>query len=405
MVKMKRKVIYLSLILIFVGIAGYLLITNPDIQERLGLSPRPNVLLITVDALRPDHLGCYGYQRYTSPNIDKLARGGVLFTQAIAQGSWTWPSIHSLLTGTYPSTHKVYFWDSSLSDYITTLPRMLKDYGYNTAFITGHGGLSTESGLRGDFDTWEDISGAKADKTTQEAIDWMREYQRSPFFLWLHYMDTHDMYFFKPSDERRSVEVLSELEIKNGLLNYDKAISQVDAQIGRLLEELEKLGLYKNTIIIITADHGEEMGEHSLYFNHGGWLWESLIRVPLIIFYFPLFKEGQIIEQQAQHIDIVPTLVDILGVRQAGTFEGRNLLALIRGKEVQSVYAFSEHRENEGEVSDGQWVWTIYSVRGKENKLILILDKHGEHYKMFDLVKDPLESKDIKDKERSKFLF
>ena len=373
-------------------------------------APRyPNILLITVDALRPDHLGCYGYKKNTSPNIDKLAREGVMFTQAISQASWTWPSIHSLSTATYPSTHGVHFWDQNLLDSFSTLPQMLRKKGYSTGFISAHGSLSKFN--RG-FDFFVDISSAKADGITKKAILWIEKNKKNPFFLWLHYMDTHSKSYCSIPIEERSVRDLSKKDIEEGYLRYDMAINYVDAQFKLLLERLKDLGMYRNTLIILTADHGEAMGEHSYYFLHGGTLWDSLIKVPLILSYPTRFKESKIINQQVQFIDIVPTILEMLKIKIPGYMEGKSFLSLIQGLKAQIMrYAFSEVRENiEDEfgnpyTSTGEWSYTKFSIRGNDYKLMRTLDSHGERYQLYNLKTDPQELNNLVEIEKEQFEF
>lgn len=262
-----------------------------------SISNKPNILLITVDALRPDHLGCYGYNKNTSPAIDELAKEGVLFTQAISQACWTWPSIYSLITSTYPSTHGVYFWDQKLSDLFPILPQMLKEKGYSTGFISAHGELGRFN--RG-FDFFVDISGSKAEEITKKAISWIEKNKKRHFFLWVHYMETHSDHYCNIPLEKRFAKDLTKKDVEQVCLRYDMAITHVDSQLKILSERLRNLGIYKNTLVILTADHGEEMCEHSICFNHGGFLWDSVIKVPLVIFYPRLLSRNKTIFQQRQ---------------------------------------------------------------------------------------------------------
>jgi len=359
-----------------------------------------NLLLITIDSLRPDHLGCYGYEKNTSPNIDKLAKEGVLFTQAIAQASWTWPSLYSLITSTYPSTHGVYFWDQVLSDSIPTLLEILKKKGYSTGFISGHGGLDN---FKRGFDKFENMY-EKANKITYEALLWIKSHRNKRFFLWIHYMDTHNNSIGVP-EEKHFIKNITKEELNTYISQYDEAISYVDSQIGILLEKLSSLGLHEKNLIIITADHGQEMCEHGICFNHGGFLWDSAIKVPLI-FYFPkLFSKNRIISQQAQHIDIAPTICDILKLKKPKTFEGKSLLPLIKGKDIQSRFAFSEHKENKGDLSSGKWVYSKFSIRTSKFKLIYTFNSDSRGYELYNLKEDPQELNNLIDKEKEQFEF
>lgn len=394
----KRKLFIALLVSLVIAAGAYFL--YPLHRPRY-----PNILLITIDALRPDHLSCHGYKRNTSPNIDKLARKGVLFTQAISQASWTCPSIHSLITSTYPSTHGGYFWDQVFPDSIPILPQILKEKGYYTGFISGHGGLSKIGGFSQQvFDTFEDIFSAKSDEITQKAMLWLQKNRNTRFFLWIHYMDTHDGSIGVP-EEKHFIKNITSEEINTYTLRYDKAISYVDSQISGLLRELKEIGLYKNTLIIITADHGEEMGEHNLCFTHGGFLWDSVIKVPLIIFYQSLFPKDKIITQQVQLIDIAPTICDILKVKKPKSFEGRSLLPLIKGENIYSTYAFSEHKENKGDLSAGDWIYTKLSIRTLEWKLFYTYTLQSKEYELYNLKADPQELHNLVEIEKKQFKF
>jgi len=362
--------------------------------------PDCNLILITIDALRPDHLGCYGYERNTSPNIDRFAKEeGYLFTQAISQATWTCPSIHSLISSTYPSTTGVYFWDQILSDLTPTLTQILKKEGFYTGFISAHGGLPH----RNEFDTFEDVLDAKGDVITKKAALWIEKNQNKQFFLWIHYMDTHDRSIGVPI-EKQSIENMTPEEIKIYSSKYDEAINYVDNQIACLLEELKEREVYNNTIIIITADHGEEMCEHSICFSHGGYVWDSLIRVPLVFYYPNAPHKGKVILSQVQLIDIAPTVCDILKIKKQKTFEGKSLLPLIEGKDISSDYAFSEHKENQDDLSTGDWVYTKISIRSTEWKLVYYMDRQGgKEYQLYNLKNDPQELNNLADIEKDQF--
>lgn len=392
---MKNRIQITIAILIFLIPGGVVL------QLKAEDSLSPNILLITVDSLRPDHLGCYGYPKNTSPNIDQLAKEGVIFTQAIAQASWTWPSIHSLITSTYPFTHKVYFYDKSLPNAALTLPYILGNKSYRTGFISGHGGLSSFNRGFGEF---EDIS-AKGEEITQEAMRWIKSGRNKKFFLWIHYMDTHEN-SIGVSKEKDSIKKITVEMLRSYISRYDSAISYIDSQVGILFEELNKLGLYENTVIIFTADHGEEMGENGLHFNHGGFLWDSVIRVPLIISFPKNLPKSRVISQQVQHVDLFPTVCDILKIKKLGSFEGNSLLPLIKRVKLNSPYAFSEHIQTDGDfLSTDKWLLTQISLRTVNWKLMLNLKNDSLKYELYNLKNDPQESNNVIEFEKERFKF
>ncbi|MFA6358263.1 MAG: sulfatase [Candidatus Omnitrophota bacterium] len=366
-----------------------------NLSRFLIKSTRPNIILITVDSLRQDHLGCYGYAQNISPNIDKLARTGAIFSQAISQSSWTWPSVHSIITSQYPSSHGVYFWDQYLSGSTSNFVQLLKDKGCATYFISRHGGLTR---LNQGFTAFEDVSENKSSNITDKAELLIGENKNKQFFLWLHYMETHSNSYCDLPTEKRSAEDLTAKAIEDCSIRYDLGISNVDRQLGILLAKLKDLGIYKNTIIILAADHGEEMGEHGYYYTHGGALWDSTLRVPLIFSYPALFKKDKIIKQQVELIDIAPTILAILKIKPPEGIEGKSLIPLIsKHVEGDREYTFSEVKENMDDLAGSpynsatEWNYTKFSIRGDNYKLIVTLDKYGRQYELYDLEKDPQE--------------
>ena len=382
--QVENRIQITTAILIFLITGG--LVSQLKAQDDLS----PKILLITMDSLRPDHLGCYGYKKNTSPNIDKLAKEGVVFTQAIAQASWTLPSMVSIITSSYPSTHKVYNWDMGFSPKLLTLARILKGCGYYNFFCSGHNKtLSAILGSQGGFDKWssnEDLIASS--KVNGYALKFLKENYQRKFFLWIHYMDTHNHFYKIGNDEESS---LSRSEKAASIYKYDAAITQVDRQIGVIIDELKKLNIDKNTLIIITADHGEEMCEHGICFNHGGFLWDPIIRVPLIMVWKNHFSGNNRKLNQVQHIDIASTICDILKIKKPISFEGQSLLPIISGSESTLRPAFSEHQERVGDSKDGAWVYTKFSVRLDNWKLIYTLYPKEKKYDLYNLKNDPEE--------------
>jgi len=391
-----------------------------------------NVLLITIDTLRPDHLSCYGYKRNTSPNIDKLAKEGILFTQAIAQGSHTAASVTSLITSTYPNIHNVKDWGYQLNPdmHLYTLPEILRLHGYKTALISDQISLSLIKGLEKDFDTYNTIltnastfgpasKRVKIVEITDWAIDWLKNNKHNKFFLWLYYLGPHGPYTPPPpynriflNDEyyniKQSIPISDNAylqstigkipkylaidditEVDYYISQYDGAIRYVDSQIGRLCEELKKSHLDKNTIIILTADHGEGMGEHNLYFCHAIFLYDELIKIPLIIKFNKALSGDKRINVQVRAIDIMPTVLDILGIKKYKSMEGASLIPLIFNRKINfPAFAYSEFINRK-------------SVRMEDWKLIY--DENNKLYELYNLKDDPQELNNIVSVERGKF--
>jgi arylsulfatase A-like enzyme len=335
---------------------------------------RPNVIFITLDSLRADHLNCYGYKRNTSPNIGALAERGILFKQAISQASWTCPSVSSIISSLYPN-HEIRETGYYLSPQDDNLIGALKNKGYVTAlFSNAEPVLSiTLGGIKNVFDVFS-IRSTRADAIVKSANKWIDENYHKPFFLWVYLYDTHLPYnaplgYFSeflsdnlythlnvpitPDDglknEHYSFGSLPRHVAEDGITDtsyyiakYDGGIRFADEQIGLLLKALEDRGLKDNTLIVLFSDHGESLTEHKFFFNHSHFLYEDLIKVPLIIV-FPGRMPRMVIEKQVQLINIVPTVRAILKIKNNLNMEGKSLLPLIEKKMDQlDAYVFSE---------------------------------------------------------------
>lgn len=385
---------------------------------------RPNILFITVDALRADHLSCYGYKRNTSPNIDKLSREGVMFTQAISASSSTISSVPSTMTSTYPDVHGIWEFGNFLDPTIISLGGVLRENNFSTGIITAQ--LFPHLTSREDFISKKIKLDAKANEITDWAIEWLGKNKNKRFFLYLHYFDPHGPYTPpSPYDEMYLKDKFYERGIELPLLNrkrggfggipgyqaqggikdknyyiakYDGEICFTDAQIGRLINALEETGLLYKTIVIITADHGESLGEHDYYFDHGEYLYDNLIKVPLIIYYNSFRPLNRMINQQVSLVDIMPTILDIAKIRlpRQAKFDGVSLMPLIsRGKRYRNTYIFSEYFEGGCQK---------FAIRGNGWKLLY--DRKNGNYELYNLKDDPGELRNLffVEKEESKNL-
>lgn len=314
-------------------IAGItLVLTSP------AWSATPNVLLITLDTVRADRVGCYGHKQARTNNLDSLARDGVLFKTAVAPTPLTLPSHCSILTGTYPMVHGVR--DNigyALASGQTTLATILKLHGYSTAAFVGAYVLDARRGLNQGFDTYSSpfqtrTQGEKpfvvnlrtlerrAEEVVAEAIQWMRAQQSKPFFVWIHLFDPHDPY--EPPARFRAL-------FRDP---YDGEIAYADYALGQVINYLKAQGLYDQMLIVATSDHGESFGEHG-EFTHGYFIYDTTLLVPLI-----LKPAAGMAVQQAQidtpvrTIDIAPTILQFLKVPVPPTVQGTSLLSLILGK-------------------------------------------------------------------------
>jgi len=393
--------------------------------KRVYKFERPNIILITIDALRQDHLSCYGYNRNTSPNIDKLAKDSVVFTQAISQGSFTPTALYSILTSTYPSTHGVYKFGITVNPCLMTLPEVLKNNGYYLGFISGRGDLKEFdfSKIEKEFDTFYsgDNKFIKTDEVIQNATEWLRLNKKKRFFLWLFCYDTHAPY--RPpfpyneefvNDKLRyenvryaplgngsmkdydGYKVIPQVVVENNIgdvnyyiSQYDGAIRFLDRELGILFAELKRLKLHENTLIVITSDHGESMGEHDFYFMHGQNLYDELIKVPLIIKY-KIIGTNKRIDKQVQSIDILPTILDIAKIKAPREVSGVSLLPLIKNGRYPVRYAFSEAPVLKQEC-----------IRTEDWKLIY--KGKNDQYELYNLKDDPKETKNLADAEKTQF--
>lgn len=365
------------------------IISNPRITSMVKQG-RANIILALIDALRPDHLSCYGYSRETSPNIDRIAREGVIFTSAISQASWTWPSVSSLFTSLYPSQHQVTkIFGYPLKKSLTTLAEILRGEGYTTGAISTNAGISLLYQFDQGFDSFNekcmDVWWCKgAECMASQILSWLEKNYHSPFFLYLHYNDVHSP-FIPPSLFKEVLNESAESDIDRLILGYDGEIRYVDYYLGKLLSKLKELGINDNTLLIIMADHGEEFFEHGRQ-NHGPQLYEEVARVPLIFRYPDLFPREKVVKGVVRSIDIAPTILDVAGISKFKGMEGVSLLSLLSGKNQDlKLTAFSETGNLMG--------WSRKSLRSKRWKLIS--DDSASEVELYDLQNDPYETHNL----------
>jgi len=313
---------------------------------------KPNIILITLDTTRADRLGCYGYRRQTSPNIDKLAEESVLYTRAIAPSSWTLPSHASLFTGKFTSSHGARYdpegpllltdaisgpesWDAyrarGLAQNEVTLAEVLKETGYTTAAVVGGPWMKRIFGLNKGFDYYNDsqistVNGRLASQVTTSALNWLERRREKKFFLFLNYFDPHGPYSppegfalrFLPKGTNFTGRKPT-LEEINAL--YDAEILYMDHYIGRFLQKLKVENLYNDTLIIVTSDHGELFGEHGK-FGHGHYLYQEELHVPLFIKYPAGEVSPKRTDLRAQLTDILPMIYERVGITIPGNIQG-----------------------------------------------------------------------------------
>mgnify|MGYP000397906295 CR=1 FL=1 len=337
---------------------------------------RLNILLIAIDTLRADHVSCYGYSKNTTPTLDELANEGVIFENAIAPGIPTHPGFTTIFTGMHPIEHKIvcHAGKEMLSWNLSLLPEILHHHGYLTAAVDN---LVLTKGLwfiRG-FDIYILSGGitvlSKGAKitgeiVTQKAVRFLKAwkaglYENKPFFLFIHYWDPHTPYLppegFRERFYKKGGTKLTPLLMKSrwgrfilrsrwiqGLISeghdekeyidslYDEEVLYSDWCLSRLINELKELDIYDNTLIIVTSDHGEGLGENGIYYDHHG-LYDWDIRVPLILSNPEILPHRKRIKYIVTQEDITPTILDILKIKPPYKLDGQSLIPLIERSE------------------------------------------------------------------------
>jgi arylsulfatase A-like enzyme len=379
----------------------------------------PNIILISIDSLRADHLHSYGYARATSPNLDALASEGTSFETVISPTSWTLPAHMTLLTSLPPEKHGVITNRFRLSSAIPTLPERLQRSGYATAGFVSATYLDGLFGFSRGFDEYDDytllrVAGEKSRRAmtahlvANRAIDWLdaRAKQpataaRQPFFLFLHFFDVHYDYNPPPPYSRmfdrayhgRSTGELDEIrpgaaprDVDHAVALYDGEIAWVDANIGRILARLRAQGLDRNTIVAVTADHGEEFLDHGQA-GHFKTLYDEVVRVPLIVRYPGHVAAGRRVAGQVRLMDVGPTLFSLAGVRLPRPHietAARSLACFVRPAAAKPVPALPAFGDLQGEIA---------SLRTADAKLIRNLRTHEEEF--YDLASDPRERHNV----------
>ncbi len=408
-----------------------------------------NILLITIDTLRPDHLGCYGYPKPTSLHMDRLAHEGVLFRQAITGGNYTLSAFPVILSSTYASMYGGC--KGRLADERPMLAEVLREAGLHTAGFTSNPLVGKPAGYDRGFDTfvelmpagqqpsWHQIKGVQrllrqplvqtvlsllhvegrllpvyvsGDDVTEQACQWFDEAEHG-FFLWAHYMDTHWPYHLE-SRLQSSAEIAQawregavmhqafrykvypgDEQMRRVIELYDMAIQYVDEQVGRLIEKLVQLGVYDQTLIIVTSDHGEAFFDHER-FMHGAYydLHDEILKVPLIIRFPQGTVKPQAIRRQVRLLDLAPTIVELLGLPKPSRMEGVSLLSLLSGENNPD---YPQHCISEmWDFIDG-WSapWHCLAIRTEAYKYVYD-NRRPDSYELYDLRADPGERHNLR---------
>jgi arylsulfatase A-like enzyme len=352
-----RPVTFLVICLlpVFVNLLDYIDWFDSDGDSR-------NLILISIDTLRADHLGCYGYGKEISPNIDAFAASGIQFSRAISQSSWTLPVHASLFNGFYPSVHGAVTKHRSVPLSFMMLSEILKNAGYATVAITGGGFLNPIYGFKQGFEEYRHFNGLD----TVDVWDVIDGFRDNPFFLFLHTYTVHN-YFVPPElidrlegkyredfgelsrimafvDRHLTEDLDTEsMRIMEHLRDrYDLSILHIDRQFGSLLDGLADRELLDNTVIVFLSDHGEEFGEHGRTY-HGGTLYNEQVHVPLLMKVPGMAVRNRVVTEIIELLDVFPTLLELLELPVPGGIDGESLVPLVEGKrESIDGLAFSE---------------------------------------------------------------
>lgn len=355
-----------------------------------------NVVLITLDTVRADHLHCYGNKKIKTPNIDALAASGVLFEKAVAQTPLTQPSHASMFTGENPNVHNVRDTGGfALQPSSVTMATILQRHGWDTAGFISASVLTRMFGFNQGFATYDDqlehrksqdpVSTRAADVTADHAIRWLHQQSGKPFFLWVHFYDAHFPYD-PPAQFRKQYPQDP----------YDAEIAFEDQQLGRVLDAVKQKSPTGKTLIVLLSDHGEGLGDHGEY-DHGVFLYDSTVRIAWIMA-GPGVPTGVRVQQQAREIDLLPTVLDLIGGQPSSSVQGTSLVPAFSGKTVPSNYSYEETlypKINMGwselrGIHTPHWMYIraprpeLYDLDQDPGELNNIIDAHPKEYRELD---------------------
>jgi arylsulfatase A-like enzyme len=341
-----------------------------------------SVLVITLDTVRADRVGSYGYARPTTPNLDAFARGAVLFEQAFATSSFTPPTHASILTGLYPAEHGLLHWNKGLAD-VPTAADAFAAAGYRTLAVTP---LETlfKVGLSRGFDVAQSPAWAQgpegqviiagADEVNATALAWLRRQRERPYFAWVHYYDAHRPYgrqgpewsgrfveqdrpevgadesWYQATPEKRARKGIDAPTARLIEDHYDGGLAFLDDRVGQLLSELERDGLLVDTVVAILADHGEVFSEHEPeWFAHDPYLYEPNVRIPFLLRLPGGRHAGLHVPDLVSQVDLLPTLLELTGVtpREGQRFSGESLAPALQGRPLRRSFVFADRQGND----------------------------------------------------------
>lgn len=397
---------------LFISIATTLVIASVwfYVHQKQTPDKSRNVILLVVDALRADYLSCYGNPKLISPHIDEFARSSSLFLNAFCPLPNTQPSLASIMTSLYPPSHGLRRQGVALSNKAVTLTEILRSQGWDTGAVVGASNLDTIFGFSQGFQFYEDHLGSKENlkvKKLDQRTRWQRKAKEvneivfrwldkrnieKPFFLMIHYFDPHAPY--EPPAPYYRLYPPGETEESRWRAMYAGEVSYVDSQFGKLMKRLSSKDLLKDTLVILTADHGENLGEHN-WQGHSQRIHDEAVRIPLIVA-GPGIPQGKKFSQIVQSIDFAPTVLEFLNIPPPDMYQGKSLFQVFQGKPLRE-FAYLEIAKRPDNFSKLTPDWQKYpeiqwGVRTMDEKLIWSSD--GKH-EFYDLRNDPQEVNNI----------
>jgi arylsulfatase A-like enzyme len=386
----------------------------PGGARSAGAGNRLNVLLVTIDTLRADHLGAYGYGRATSPKIDALAGRGVVFEQAYTYWPKTRGSFVALLTGRLAAQSGYGKSHPRLLDFNATLASVLQGAGYDTTAVVDNPNVAASLGYSRGFaryrETWEEAAlASEVDRSraiTRDAVSYLRAASKDhPFLLWLHYVNPHAPYeppapydaAFLDAQAARGPVLPAVSGFHGGvpkqwakgarslgfyLAQYDGEIAAVDAEVGHVLEALDHSAVRDQTLVLLTSDHGESLGEHDYFFDHGENLFDPSLRIPLVMA-GPGIERGRRSVELASTLDILPTVLDAVKVSYPPDLAGLSLLGAARGETLARDRLPGQNDRN------------LLAAWDRRFKLVATPNESGSSYALYDRELDPLETRDV----------
>lgn len=373
--------------------------SSQAVSPTSGAMKPTNIVFVTLDTVRADHLHCYGNAKIKTPTIDALAGRGVLFEKAVAQAPLTLPSHASMFTGTNPNVH--YVRDTGgfvLQPSSVTMATILRERGWNTAAFVGAIVFKRAFGFNQGFSEYDDrMPGGpngegmmrNAGVTVDHAMAWLNaqpEQADKPFFVWLHFYDAHQPYVPPPGEFQRQYPGDT----------YDAEIAYMDQQLGWFVNAVQKRSPAQNTLFVVLSDHGESLGDHGEY-EHGVFLYDSTVRIAWVMA-GPGIPAGVRVSQQARTIDLLPTVLDLLGGHASSVVQGASLVPTFTGKPAATEYSYEEtmypkfimNWASLRGIHTAEWMYVrapkpeLYDLKNDPNELHNVIGENPKEYRELD---------------------